>query len=90
MTDEPKKPKRRHVLKLELDADSLRELESGVYQFATQIGLGYLSTSGVSGGCSYSWIYSHEETPGQTPEGYRADLERWLDWDRAQRKEPAS
>jgi hypothetical protein len=86
----PKKPQRRYVLEITFDADSPRDLEHALDAFAQGIALGHVAESGVSGGVSFSWIYRLIETPEQTPWGYREDLERWLAWDRAQKKEPAS
>lgn len=87
MSDEPKKPERLHTLELTIDADSLRDLEHALIEFSRKIALDGLSTDGpgVSGGGQFSWIYRYIKNEGQTPEGYRKDLERWLEWDRKDR-----
>lgn len=83
---EPKSPRRRHELQLTIDADSEDNLRHALKEFSTKIALGELSTGGVSGGGGFSWRYQHIENPEQTPDGYRADLEAWLDWKHTQEK----
>lgn len=81
---EPRKPKRRHVLDITVDADSLEDLQHSLEEFARKIAFGEMGPNGVSGGGSYSWMYRHEENANQTPDGYRNDLKAWLDWKHAE------
>lgn len=86
MPNEPKKPQRRHELQLTIDADSEDELLHALKEFSTKIAREELSVSGVSGGCTYSWMYRHIENADQTPDGYQKELQAWLDWKHAEEK----
>lgn len=76
--DEPVRiPKRRHILKLDVHADSLNQLREAIEQIVFELNeTGTLSTNGSP---SWGGHWEHTVKQEQTAENYRAQLDAYLE-----------
>lgn len=67
-------PRRRCKLKLDLEADDVRELTVALENIARHIGMGELTSRGFSAGYNSSYEYELSEDESITHESWRAAL----------------
>lgn len=80
MADEPKGPTRAWTLKLEIGADSEKDLLFALKQIRTDFLLhGVPVGNGASGGCDSGWSYAVKHDPEMTPEKYQEQLAAYVD-----------
>jgi hypothetical protein len=72
------KPRRAHVLKLEMGANSLDDLIGGLKQFALDLRLGEVSTAGCSGSPSVGYTYDYSVDEAWTKARYFAAIDAAL------------
>jgi hypothetical protein len=73
------KPRRRIELKLTISADNWDALRGALKSIQREIAIsGSLSTSSVSGGYHYGWIYECSERPEITHKSFSEDLKVYL------------
>lgn len=78
-------PRRRHVLSLTVQADTIDELSKALEQLAFQAIFSGFGSSGASGGVSSGWTHEYSEDPSVTPEVYQARQMHYVELLRAER-----
>lgn len=74
-----KKPVRRHILKITIEADTLDDLRSALESIQFWTASGNLSAHCVSGGYNSGWILEYQENEGVTHDSYVASLNAYLE-----------
>ena len=74
------KPKRAVQFSLELEADTIEELENTLYNILIRMERGELSSTGVSGGVSSGYSYELISNDRPTHKEYVQQLNTYLDY----------
>lgn len=72
------KPARRFRLDLFIEADTMEQLSSALFNLSTRADREELSASGVSGGYSSGYVYTLTDNPEMTHDRYVACLNEYL------------
>lgn len=72
------RPRRAHVLQLEIGANTTEDMIGALRCFITSLERGELSGSGVSGGPSFGWSYDLSIDESWTNDRYFAAIDDWL------------